>query len=103
MKQAQIRSIMHRRFVPCTTDSRHDQPIAVNVLDRQFDAKLPNQKWCCDITYVPTQMGFLYLAVVMDLFSRKIVGWSMAEHLRTELCASMRWIWLFDPGSPTKA
>ena len=86
MKQAQIRSIMHRRFVPCTTDSRHDQPIAANVLDRQFDAKLPNQKWCCDITYIPTQEGFLYLAAVIDLCSRKIVGWSMAEHLRTELC-----------------
>ena len=86
MKQAQIRSIMHRRFVPCTTDSRHDQPIAANVLDRQFDAKLPNQKWCCDITYIQTEEGVLYLATVMDLCSRKIVGWSMADHLRTELC-----------------
>jgi putative transposase len=86
MKQAQICSIMHRRFVPCTTDSRHDQPIAANVLDRQFDATLPNHKWCCDITYIPTQEGFLYLAAVIDLCSRKIVGWSMAEHLRTELC-----------------
>jgi transposase InsO family protein len=86
MKQADIRSIMHKRFVVHTTDSRHDQPIAPNLLERQFGAALPNRKWCCDITYIPTQEGFLYLAAVIDLCSRKIVGWSMADHLRTELC-----------------
>jgi putative transposase len=86
MKKAGIRSIMHRRFVVRTTDSNHDLPVASNVLERKFHADLPNQKWCCDITYIPTAEGFLYLAGVMDLCSRKIVGWSMAEHLRTELC-----------------
>lgn len=86
MKQAQIRSVMHRRFVVRTTDSNHDLPVAPNLLDREFEAQLPDQKWCCDITYVPTGEGFLYLAAVMDLCSRKIVGWSMAEHLRTALC-----------------
>jgi putative transposase len=86
MKQAQIRSKTRRRFVARTTDSAHELPVAANRLDRQFTAEKPDQKWCCDITYVPTRQGFLYLAVVMDLFSRKIVGWSMAEHLRTELC-----------------
>jgi putative transposase len=86
MKQAQIRSVMQRRFVVRTTDSRHDQPIAPNLLDRQFDAELPNRKWCCDITYIPTDEGFLYLAAVIDLCSRRIVGWSMADHLRTDLC-----------------
>lgn len=86
MKQAEIRSIMRRKFVVQTTDSRHDHPIADNVLDRQFKAELPNQKWCCDITYIPTREGFLYLAAVIDLCSRRIVGWSMAEHLRTQLC-----------------
>jgi transposase InsO family protein len=86
MKQAQIRSIMHKRFVIRTTDSRHDWPIAPNLLERRFGADLPNRKWCCDITYIPTQEGFLYLAAVIDLCSRRIVGWSMGEHLRTELC-----------------
>ncbi|MCA1708565.1 MAG: IS3 family transposase [Actinobacteria bacterium] len=88
MKQAQIRSVMHRcrKFVPATTDSDHDLPVAPNRLDRQFAADLPDQKWACDITYVPTREGFLYLAAVIDLCSRKIVGWSMADHLRTELC-----------------
>jgi putative transposase len=86
MKQAEIRSIMHGRFVVQTTDSNHDLPVAPNVLDREFHADLPNQKWLTDITYIPTDEGFLYLAGVMDLCSRKIVGWSMADHLRTELC-----------------
>jgi transposase InsO family protein len=87
MKRAGIRSVMHRRFVARTTDSDHELPVAPNLLDRQFAAKLPDQKWCCDITYVPTGEGFLYLAAVMDVCSRRIVGWSMADHLRTELCA----------------
>jgi putative transposase len=86
MKQAQIRAKTRRRFVVRTTDSTHAYDLFPNRLDRRFDAQRPNQKWCCDITYVPTQEGFLYLAAVMDLYSRKIVGWSMADHLRTELC-----------------
>jgi putative transposase len=86
MKQAQIRSVMHRRFVVRITDSNHDLPIAPDLLQREFQADLPNCKWCCDITYIRTAQGFLYLAGVMDLCSRKIVGWAMGEHLRTELC-----------------
>jgi transposase InsO family protein len=86
MKQAEIRSVMHRKFIVKTTDSDHDFPVAPNLLDRQFDAELPNRKWVCDITYIHTGEGFLYLAGVMDLCSRKIVGWSMADHLRAELC-----------------
>jgi putative transposase len=86
MKEAGIQAKRRRRFVVRTTDSAHDYAVAPNRLDRQFDAARPGQKWCCDITYVPTRQGFLYLAAVMDLCSRRIVGWSMAEHLRTELC-----------------
>lgn len=86
MKKADVRSVMHRKFVPRTTDSRHDHPVPENVLDRQFEADMPDRKWVCDITYIPTNKGFLYLASVMDLCSRKIVGWQMADHLRTELC-----------------
>jgi len=86
MKQANIRSKIKRRFVVRTTDSLHPHPIAPNVLDRQFAAATPDRKWCCDITYVPTEEGLLYLAAVIDLCSRKIVGWAMADHLRAELC-----------------
>jgi transposase InsO family protein len=85
MKQAGIRVRPRRSFVPRTTDSAHDYPVPPNRLDRDFGAALPNRKWTCDITYVPTNEGWLYLAVVMDLFSRKIVGWSMQDHLRVEL------------------
>ena len=85
MKQRHIRAKTKRKFVPRTTDSAHDQPVAGNLLDRQFAAPLPNKKWVVDITYIPTDEGWLYLAGVLDLYSRKIVGWSMAEHMETAL------------------
>jgi len=85
MRESSIRSKVTRKFKVRTTDSRHDHPVARNVLDRKFSAPKPDAVWLCDITYIPTGEGFLYLAGVMDLCSRKIVGWSMAEHLRVEL------------------
>lgn len=85
MKQHDIRARTRRKFIPRTTDSRHDRPVAENILDRRFEAKLPNTTWAVDITYIPTDEGWLYLAGVMDLCSRKIVGWSMAEHMETDL------------------
>jgi len=80
-----IRSKVRRRFVPRTTDPVHDFPLAPNRLARDFSATGPNQKWVCDITYIPTAEGWLYLAVVLDVWSRRVVGWSMAAHLRFEL------------------
>ena len=68
-----------------TTDSRHTQPVAANVLDRQFTVAAPNQAWVSDITYVPTGEGWLYLAVVLDLYARRIVGWSMGTTLERTL------------------
>jgi putative transposase len=85
MRDQQIRARTKRKYVPCTTDGNHACAVAGNVLDRQFTADLPNQKWAADITYIPTDEGWLYLAGVMDLCSRKIVGWSMADHMRTDL------------------
>jgi putative transposase len=85
MQEHRIRPKTTRKFIPCTTDSNHQQPVAENRLDRQFKAELPNQKWAVDITYIPTDEGWLYLAGVLDLCSRKIVGWSMADHMKTEL------------------
>jgi len=85
MKELEIQAKTKKRFVPSTTDSNHANPVVENVLDRDFSAQLPNQKWAVDITYIHTDQGWLYLAGVMDLCSRMIVGWSMADHMRTEL------------------
>ena len=85
MRANGLRGKVKRKFVPRTTDSAHAQPIAPNVLDRQFTADAPNRKWAGDITYIPTDEGWLYLAGVIDLHSRRIVGWSMAEHMQTDL------------------
>lgn len=87
MKQQKIRAKKRRKFVPCTTDSVHNNPVADNLLDRKFTVDKPNQKWAVDITYIPTREGWLYLAGVIDLCSRMIVGWSMADHMRGDLVA----------------
>jgi putative transposase len=69
-----------------TTDSNHPFPVADNVLDRQFNAaRGPNERWVTDITYIPTREGWLYLAVVEDLYSRRVVGWSLADNLESRL------------------
>jgi transposase InsO family protein len=85
MSEAEIRSKIVKKYVPKTTDSRHEHAVAANVLDRNFKAEKPNQKWVADITYIETAEGWLYLAAVLDLCSRMVVGWSMAEHMKTEL------------------
>lgn len=85
MRQEQIRSTRHRRFRVRTTDSNHEHPPAANLLDRQFAQETINQAWVSDITYVATDEGWLYVASVMDLCSRRIIGWSTADHLRAEL------------------
>lgn len=87
MRENGIRARVRRPFRR-TTDSAHGYPVAPNLLDREFDPKRPNQVWATDITYIWTREGWLYLAVVMDLFSRRIVGWSMADHMRTGLVAN---------------
>jgi putative transposase len=74
-----------KRFVPKTTDSAHDLPIAENILDRQFKAGAGTPAWVTDITYIPTREGWLYLAAVMDLRTREILGWAMADNMRVEL------------------
>ena len=88
MRTHAIRSTIDRpRFrPPCTTDSNHPDPIAPNLLERNFAADRPDRKWCVDITYIPTDQGWLYLAGVIDCCSRRIVGWAMADHMRATLC-----------------
>lgn len=87
MRAAQIVGC-HRRRHPPTTVREPAAPVAPDRVDRQFVAAAPNVLWSADITYVPTWAGFLYLAVVLDVFSRRIIGWAMADHLRTELVVS---------------
>jgi putative transposase len=85
MQRHGIRARGKRRFRIATTDSRHGLPIAPNLLDRNFTPAAPNQAWAGDVTYIPTEDGWLFLAVVMDLFSRRIVGWSMQDNMRSEI------------------
>lgn len=87
MRLREIRAKTARKFVPTTTDSRHGKAVAKNILNREFAADLPDCKWSTDITYIPTGQGWLYLAGVIDLCTRRIVGWSMADHMRTDLVA----------------
>ena len=90
MRANGLRSAWKRKFVH-TTDSKHDLSVAENVLNRQFEPEAVNTAWVADITYIRTRSGWLYLAVVLDLFSRKIVGWSMAPNMSAELvCSAMQ-------------
>jgi transposase InsO family protein len=84
MRQHGLRSAWKRKFVH-TTDSKHALPISPNVLDRPFNPTQPNQAWVTDITYIRTRSGWLYLAVVLDLFARKVVGWAMAPDMQATL------------------
>lgn len=85
MRECQLQGKSPRKRKPCTTDSGHDQSIAGNLIQRDFAATAPDQKWLADITYVDTGEGWLYLAAVLDCFSRRIVGWAAADHMRSEL------------------
>jgi transposase InsO family protein len=85
MREHGLQSRLRRRFRVVTTDSRHAYPVAANVLDRDFEASAPDRKWLVDLTYVATDEGWLYLALVLDLFSRKFVGWAMSERIDEDL------------------
>ena len=94
MRQNGIRARGKRRFRVVTTDSNHALPIAPNLLARRFTVDAPNTVWVGDMTYIPTSEGWLYLAVVLDLFSRRIVGWAMGEAITAELaCRALDMAW----------
>jgi putative transposase len=80
MREDGLRARPRRRYVH-TTQSKHKLPIAPNVVARKFEVSAPNQVWVSDLTYLPTQTGFVYLAVVLDLFARRVVGWSVSVDL----------------------
>jgi putative transposase len=93
MQQHGIRARGQRRFRVVTTDSGHDLPIAPHLLNRNFTVQAPNRTWSGDITYIPTEEGWLFLAVVIDLFSRRVVGWSMREDLHRSLVDALEMGW----------
>jgi putative transposase len=90
MREANLACKSKRKF-KATTNSRHDLPIAPNHLDRQFTVKQPNQAYVGDVTYIPTQEGWLYLAVVIDLFSRQVVGWSITHRAQGPSTCGPSW------------
>ena len=88
MRGAELRGKSHRRGRVSTTNSKHSEPRNVNLLERDFAASKADQKWLSDITYLPTTEGWLYLAVVLDVFSRRIVGWAFSSSLESNLVVS---------------
>jgi putative transposase len=93
MKRHGIQARSKRRFV-VTTDSEHSLPLAPNLLQRNFSADAPDLKWTSDITYIETAEGWLYLAAILDLHSRQVVGWSMQPHMQTSLITdALRMAW----------
>ena len=84
MRAGGLKGVSRRNWITTTVRDRHARP-APDLVERDFTAAAPNRLWVADLTYMPTWVGFLYLAVVLDAFSRKIVGWAMETHLRTEL------------------
>lgn len=91
MRQAGLRAVQKQRRV-CTTDSHHTDPVAQSLLQRDFTASAPNRKWLTDITAVWTAEGWLYLAVVLDVYSRLVVGWAMASHREESLVETALWM-----------
>lgn len=85
MKELGLRSCVSRKFRVTTTDSNHDQPIAPNILNQQFATEKPNKVWVADITYIPCREGRLYLASILDLCTREIVGWRLGDRMTVEL------------------
>lgn len=84
MRKALLKPVWKRKFIH-TTDSKHDLPIAANILNRQFNQTAPNTAYVADITYIRTGSGWLYLAIVLDLYARRVVGWAMAPNMKAEL------------------
>jgi len=85
MREQGLRSCMSRKFKVTTTDSKHSLSIARNVLKQNFTATKPNQKWVADITYIPCRQGKLYLASILDLYTKQIVGWQLSDRMTTDL------------------
>ncbi len=104
MKDADVQ-VRYRKKYKVTTNSQHSQPVFNNLLNRPFEVDQPNRVYASDVTYIWTQEGWLYLAVVLDLYSRKVVGWSMSSRMKAELvCDALTMaIWQRRPDSPFRS
>ena len=100
MRAQALRARPRRRGLPADTGERSRSAIAANVLDRQFKASAPNQKWVADFTYIWTAEGWLYVAAVIDLFSRRVVGWSMSAAMTAQLVADALMMAIWRRGKP---
>ena len=91
MKKESIRSIVNRKYRVQTTDSNHSNRISENHLNREFNPTSPSSVWVSDITYIPTDQGWLYLTTVIDLYDRKVIGWSLSDNMTTEDTVIKAW------------
>lgn len=91
MQSEGLCSIVNRKYRDCTSDSNHTNSITLNILDRQFDPESPSKVWVSDITYINTDQGWLYLTTVIDLFDRKVIGWSLSSDMTTENTIIKAW------------
>jgi putative transposase len=91
MNKANIKSIMYKKYRLQTTDSKHDHPVANNLLNRDFSAEKPSQKWVSDITYIRTGEGWLYLTAILDLADRKVIGWALSDNLKATDTSVAAW------------
>ena len=101
MHEEGVISVHHKRFKPQTTNSKHEFPVSANVLDRQFSSTRPNEKWVGDITYIWTDEGWLYLATIIDLFSRRVIGWATSSSPSAELACRALEMAVFRRGKPS--
>lgn len=100
MRKERVKSVHSKRFKPQGTDSNHEFPVADNLLEQNFKASQPNEKWVGDITYIWTSEGWLYLAVIIDLFSRKVIGWATSRHPDAGLACKALEMAVFRRGRP---
>jgi putative transposase len=100
MRNEALRARPRRRGLPADTGERAKAAIAANVLDRQFEASAPNQKWVADFTYIWTAEGWMYVAAVIDLFSRRVVGWSMSAAMTAQLVTDALMMAIWRRGKP---
>jgi len=102
MRIAKLQARRRRRRLPADTGVRAEHRLAPNLLDRQFDAQAPNQRWVADFTYLWTAEGWLYVAIVLDLYSRRVVGWSMSESMSAQFVLDALIMALWRRGKPTQ-
>ena len=91
MQSEGLKSIIRKKYKVCTTDSNHTHSISENHLDRNFNQKFPSRAWVSDITYIPTDQGWIYLTTIMDLYDRKIIGWSLSRNMTTTDTVTKAW------------